>query len=162
MPHPEIGPPCRLAHPAYIPLMRTLFALLLLTTPAHAWEFTPSPVCTLTDTQDTGTLTVTYDASLPEYAIEITLENGTWPEAPAFGLAFAGGDALSIGTNRPMISGDGRTLTVKDRGFGNVLNGLEFNTRAYAMADDFTVGFDLTGIKEAITAFRDCPAINMT
>ena len=143
--------------------MRTLFALLLLlTTPAHAWEFSPSPICTLTDTQEAGTLTVTYDASLPEYAIAVTLAEGTWPDAFSFGMAFAGGDELSIGTNRHIISGDGHTLTVKDRGFGNVLNGLEFNTRAYAMADNFTVGFDLKGIKEAITAFRDCPALNMT
>lgn len=142
--------------------MRTVFALLFLTTQAHAWEFTPSPVCTLTETGDAGTLTVTYDASLPEYAIEITLENGTWPDALTFGMAFAGGDPVSIGTNRHIISGDGRTLTVRDRGFGNVLNGLEFNTRAYAVVDDFTVGFDLAGIEPAITAFRDCPALNMT
>ncbi len=139
----------------------TIFALLL-TTPAYAWEFSPSPICTLTETSDEGTITVTYDASLPEYAITITLAETTWPDALDFGMAFAGGDALSIGTNRQIISGDGKTLTVKDRGFGNVLNGLEFNTRAYAMAGDFTIGFDLNGIKPAITAFRDCPALNMT
>ncbi|SFS01489.1 excinuclease ABC subunit B [Yoonia litorea] len=142
--------------------MRTLIALLLLTTPAYAWEFTPLPVCTLTETTDEGTMTVTYDASLPEYAITITLADTTWPDALTFGMAFAGGDALSIGTNRHIISGDGRTLTVRDRGFGNVLNGLEFNTRAYAIADDVTVGFDLEGIAPAMAAFRDCPAVNMT
>ena len=142
--------------------MRTLFALLLLTTPAHAWEFSASPICTLTDTQEAGTLTVTYDASLPEYAIEITRAEGTWPQFPTFGMAFAGGDALSIGTYRHTLSNDGRSLTVRDRGFGNVLDGLEFNTRAYATTGDITLGFDLEGIKEAISAFRDCPAVNMT
>ena len=138
--------------------MRTLLALLLLTTPAHAWDFSPTPICTLTDTQEAGTLTVTYDASLPEYAIAITLAQGTWPAALDFAMAFAGGQELSIGTNRPVISGDGRTPTVRDRGFGNVLGGLEFNTRAYALAGDFTVGFDLDGIGPAMAAFRDCPA----
>ena len=142
--------------------MRTLLTLLLLTFPAHAWEFSPSPICTLTQTTADGTMTVTYDASLPEYAIAITLAEGTWPDALTFGMAFAGGDALSIGTDRHIISGNGRTLTVKDRGFGNVLNGLEFNTRAYGIVGDFSVGFDLEGIKPAITAFRDCPAANLT
>ena len=138
--------------------MRTLLALLLLTTPAQAWEFSATPICTLTDTQEAGTLTVTYDASLPEYAIAITLAEGTWPDAATFGMAFAGRDALSIGTDRHELSDEGRTLTVRDRGFGNVLNGLEYNSRAYAMAGDVTVGFDLAGINPAMARFRDCPA----
>ncbi|MEO1638413.1 MAG: excinuclease ABC subunit B [Pseudomonadota bacterium] len=142
--------------------MRLALPFLFLTTPAAVWEFTPSPICTLTETTADGTLTVTYDASLPEYAIAITLAEGTWPRSLDFGMAFAGGNPVSIGTNRHQISSDGRTLTVTDRGFGNVLNGLEFNTRAYAMADEFTVGFPLEGIKPAITAFRDCPALNLT
>ena len=142
--------------------MRTLISLALLTTPAHAWEFNPSPICTLTDTQEAGTLTVTYDPSLPEYAIAITLADGVWPVTLDFNMAFAGGNGLSIGTNRHIISGDGRTLTVTDRGFGNVLDGLEFNTRAYAVTGDFTAGFDLDGIAPAMAAFRACPAANMT
>lgn len=142
--------------------MRLAIALSLLTSPALAWEFSASPICTLTQVTDDGTLTVTYDASLPEYAISITLTDDSWPATLDFAMAFAGGSALSIGTNRHIISDDDRTLTVKDRGFGNVLDGLEFNTRAYAIAGDFTVGFDLDGIGPAITAFRDCPAVNMT
>ena len=142
--------------------MRLALVLVLFTSPAQAWEFTPSPVCTLTETTPDATLTVTYDSSLPEYAIAITLAAGVWPDATGFGMVFAGGNPIEIGTNRQVISGDGRTLTVRDSGFGNVLDGLQFNTRAYAIAGDLTVPFDLTGIDPAIAAFRDCPAANMT
>jgi hypothetical protein len=76
-------------------------------------------------------------------------------------MAFAGERPISIQTNRFTLSNDGRSLTVKDRGFGNVLNGLEFNARAYAMLGDTTVGISLDGINPAITAFRACPAVNL-
>lgn len=142
-------------------LMRIALAFLLLASPAAAWEFSASPVCTLTDTTAAGTITVTYDASLAEYAVTVTLPDA-WPEGAVFGMAFAGERPISIQTDRQHISDDGRTLTVKDRGFGNVLNGLEFNSRAYAILGDTTVGFSLAGIGDAITAFRDCPAVNMT
>jgi hypothetical protein len=36
-----------------------------------------------------------------------------------------------ISTSRHALSDDGRTLSVSDRGFGNVLNGLEFNVRSH-------------------------------
>lgn len=141
--------------------MRLIIALLAFATPAAAWEFSADPVCTLTDETAEASLTVTYDPSLPEYAIAITLPEGTWPDAQTFGMAFAGGRDISIQTDRHRLSNDGRTLTVTDRGFGNVLNGLEFNTRAYAILGDVTVGFTLEGIDPAITAFRACPAVNM-
>lgn len=142
--------------------MRTLFALILIASPAAAWEFSASPICTLTSSGDAGTMTVTYDASLPEYAIALTLPEGTWPNAPVFGMAFAEDRPISIQTDQHRISNEGRTLTVKDRGFGNVLDGLEFNTRAYAILGDTTIGFGLDGIKDPIAAFRNCPAVNMT
>lgn len=141
--------------------MRTALAFLLLASPAAAWEFSASPICTLTGTSDAGTLTVTYDAALPEYTITITLPDGVWPEDPAFAMAFAGGMPIGIQTDRHTRSPDGRSLTVTDSGFGNVLNGLEFNSRAYATSGDTTVGVSLDGIGPAIKAFRDCPAANL-
>ncbi|PJI85126.1 hypothetical protein BC777_3123 [Yoonia maricola] len=141
--------------------MRTLLACLLLASPATGWEFSASPICTLTDTSDTGDITVTYDPAITEYTITVTLPDGRWPTDPIFGMAFANDRPISIQTDRHSISPDGRSITVKDRGFGNVLDGLEFNTRAYAMLGDTTVGVDLTGIGPAIIAFRDCPAANL-
>ncbi len=141
--------------------MRTALAFLLLASPATAWEFSASPICTLTETQEAGEITVTYDPAITEYAVTVTLPNGRWSEAQTFGMAFANDRPISIQTDRHAISPDGRSLTVKDRGFGNVLDGLEFNARAYAILGDTTVGFDLDGIGPAITAFRNCPAANL-
>lgn len=141
--------------------MRTVLAFLLLASPAAAWEFSASPICTLTDTSDTGEISVTYDPAITEYTVTVTLSEGRWSNGPTFGMAFANDRPISIQTDRHQLSPDGRSITVKDRGFGNVLNGLEFNTRAYAVLGDTTVGFDLAGIGSAITAFRNCPAENL-
>ena len=141
--------------------MRTTLAFLLFASPAAAWEFSASPICTLTDTSEAGEITVTYDPAITEYAIIVTLPEGRWINAPTFGMAFANDRPISIQTDQHSISPDGRSITVKDRGFGNVLNGLEFNSRAYAILGDTTVDIDLTGIGPAITAFRDCPAANL-
>lgn len=145
----------------YLTSMRTVLALILLASPAAAWEFSSSPICTLTNISDAGRVTVTYDASLPEYTITITLLEGTWPDDPTFAMAFAGSMPIGIQTDTHARSADGRSLTVTDSGFGNVLNGLEFNTRAYAASGDITVGIALDGIGPAISAFRDCPAANL-
>lgn len=145
----------------YLRLMRTALALFLLATPASAWEFSPRPICTPTDASEAGEITVTYDAAITEYTVTVTLPDGTWPSDPVFGMAFAGERPISIQTDRYTLSADNRSLTVKDRGFGNVLNGLEFNTRAYVMLGDTTVGFSLIGIGSSIAAFRDCPEANL-
>ncbi len=142
----------------YLNVMRITLAFLILASPAYAWEFSASPICTLTDSSDAGEMTVTYDPAITEYTITVTLPDGTWPDAQTFGMAFANGRPISIQTDLFTRSADGRSLTVKDRGFGNVLNGLEFNSRAYAILGDLTVGFTLDGIDPAISAFRDCPA----
>lgn len=141
--------------------MRIALALILLASPAAAWEFTPTPICTLTNTSDAGAIAVTYDPAITEYTITVTLPDGTWTSAQTFAMAFAGARPISIQTDRYALSSDGRSLTVKDRGFSNVLNGLEFNTRAYAVLGDTTVGIALDGIGPAIQAFRDCPAANL-
>ena len=90
--------------------MRSFFILLILASPATAWEFSPAPICTLTDTSDADTLTVTYAASLPEYTITITLPDGQWSDAPGFAMAFAGHRPIGIQTDRHTRSEDGRSL----------------------------------------------------
>lgn len=141
--------------------MRWLFALILSASPAAAWDFTPQPVCTLTDSTAAGTVTVTYDATLPEYSITITLSDNVWPDADRFVMTFAGNRPIEIQTDRHRISPDGRSLTVTDSGFGNVLDGLELNQRAYAVSGGTTFGITLDGIGPAMQAFRGCPAANL-
>lgn len=138
--------------------MRLTAALLaLLPAPALAWDFSPVPVCTLTHRDAAAEVTVTFDPALPEYAIAITLAEGTWDAAPVFAIAFEGGAALTISTDRHALSDGGATLTVRDSGFGNVLNGMEFNARARAGAGTTLIDIPLDGAAPAVQAFRRCP-----
>jgi hypothetical protein len=136
--------------------MRALSALVLLASPASAWEFTATPVCTILE--DTGALSlrVTFDPSLPEpYAITLTRPT-PWPDSETFGLRFDGPAGMTIGTGRHQLSADGKTLTVTDTGFDNVLDGLAYNATATALAGDAAIPFDLTGARTAVEAFRAC------
>ena len=77
---------------------------------------------------------------------------------PIFAIRFDGPRGLTISTDRHVILDDGATLTVTDRGFGNVLNGLEFNDTATALLGDRAVAFALDGAGPAVRAFRACTA----
>lgn len=131
--------------------MRLIFLLSLLATPAASWEFSPIPVCTLRDTGAVAT-EVTYDGVL--YAIHLTRAEG-WPDAPVFAIRFEGAAPLTISTSRHVI--EGNRLTVTDRGFGNVLNGMQFNRTATALIGDLSVPIDLSGAADPVAAFRACP-----
>ena len=126
--------------------------LLMLADPAAAWEFAPAPICTIRG-GDTAEVTVTFDGTL--YEIALTRPGG-WPEAPVFSLRFEGPAGLTISTDRHRIDGD--TLRVSDTGFGNVLNGMQFNARAVAVLGALSVPVDLTGAEDPVARFRDCPA----
>jgi hypothetical protein len=137
--------------------MRALVALILAVSPAQAWEFTATPVCTLS--HDTAALAIrmTFDPRLPEpYAIALTRPADPWPATDTFGLRFSGPVALSIGTSRHQLSQDARTVTVTDTGFGNVLDGLAYNATATAVAGETVLPFDLTDARPAVEAFRAC------
>ena len=134
--------------------MRLALAILLLATPAAAWEFSPSPICTLSHDTGTADVRVTYDARIPEYAIEITRRDAPWSPGPVFAIRFDGPRGLTISTDRHGLSG--QTLTVADSGFGNVLNGLEFNDSATALLADQSVTIPLTGAGPQVQKFRAC------
>jgi hypothetical protein len=135
--------------------MRVLIALLL-ATPAQAWDFTPTPVCTIFHDSPMLLVRVTFDPSQAEpYAITLTRPD-PWPVTDTFGLSFNGPAAMTIGTARHQLSADGRTLTVSDMGFGNVLDGLALNRTATALAGDTQMPVDLTGARPAVDAFRAC------
>ncbi|SLN46442.1 hypothetical protein [Pseudooctadecabacter jejudonensis] len=127
-------------------------------TMGQAWSFSPDPICTLTHQADAAEIAITYDDSLPEYALFITLRQGEWPASASFEMTFQGGIPVTIGTTRHVISADGATLSVRDRGFGNVLDGIEFNAGLAALAGGARVTADTRDAAEAVQAFRACPA----
>jgi len=119
--------------------MRYLFVIaLLLASPATAWEFRPVPICTLAQSDEID-VKVTYDAVREEYAIALT-RNGPAP--------------LTISTDRHQINGD--TLIVTDRGFGNVLKGMEGNFVATAITGPLAVPITLAGAAPEVAKFRAC------
>lgn len=139
----------------YMPCMKQLAILCCLAMPAHAWEFTPGLPCLLSHETDEAAVELTYDPTAPLYSITIT-RAAPWPDAPVFRMRFDGMAPLTISTDRQTFSADRRALTVIDRGFGNVLNGLQYNETASALLGDTTVMFPLKGAEEPVAAFRAC------
>ena len=135
--------------------MRLALFLTLLTTSAQAWEFTPGLPCRLNHETSQARVELTYDPTRPVYTITIT-RTEAWPDAPVFGMRFDGPQGRAIGTSRHVLGEGGTSLTVTDRGFGNVLDGLQYNHTATAMAGDASVSFALDGAAEPVAAFRAC------
>ena len=140
--------------------MRIALLLALTPFPAHPWEFSAEPICTLSHQTDAAHIAITYDASLPEYALTITLERSQWPREDTFHLVFLGPPQRQIiTTSRHSLSDEDRTLTVRDRGFGNVLDGMEFRPTGVARTGSMLVNLELTDADAApaVRAFRACP-----
>ena len=133
--------------------MRAALILALTAAPAAAWEFSATPICTLTGPG----VAITYDARLPEYTITVTRPDAAWDDAPVFGMTFDGARPINIQTDRHERTTDGRSITVADVGFDNVLNGLQLGTTATAYSGTTFTDIPLAGIGPAIRAFRDCP-----
>ena len=137
-------------------LLPCLAALGLSAPAAAAWEFSADPICTLRHDTGAARIEITYDPAGPLYTLTLTRAADAWAESPTFGMAFTGGPDLRIGTSRHQISG--QALIVQDTGFGNVLDGLEFNTEALAFTDTQSVSLPLNDAAPAVRQFRDCPA----
>ncbi|MEM9580735.1 MAG: excinuclease ABC subunit B, partial [Pseudomonadota bacterium] len=118
--------------------------------PARAWEFSPSPVCRVSDASSPTVVEMTFDGQL--YTLTLTHPDG-WPAADVFSIQFAPRGPF-ISTSRHQISG--ATLSVSDVGFGNVLTGLEINEAAIAILGPLQRVVDLSGAAPAIRAFREC------
>ena len=136
-------------------MLRALALLLLIANPALAWETRSGRICELTHQGEAARVRVTYDPAIPEYAIAITLDR-PWSRGPIFAIRFDGPRGITISTDRHLILGGGTTLTVKDRGFDNVLNGLEFNDTATALLGNQAVVVALDGAGPAVRAFHAC------
>lgn len=132
-------------------------AFACLASPVAAWDFTSVPICTLFHQGAEMAVMVTHDPAIGEYTIQLSRDAG-WPEGDVFSMRFEGPRGLIISTDRHRIEAeDPRTLTVRDRAFGNVLNGLHFNTRAVAVLGDLEVPVSLDGAAAAVEVFRACP-----
>jgi len=127
------------------------------TTSANAWEFSPSPICTLTHSEQDIDLVLTFDPSIPEYAITVTRQMG-WPDGPFYVLGFDGPRPARLTSDRHTLSADRKSVTVRDSGFGNVLDGLANNVIAISSLGGQSATFDLSGAAPAVASFRDCPA----
>lgn len=137
--------------------MLRVICLVLLASPAAAWDFSAAPVCTLRHKTPDMSVVVTYDPrQAAPYAIALSRRAKPWPSAPVFGLRFSGGRERTITTPSHALSDDGRTLTVRDQGFGNVLDGLEYNSVATAFAGATAAQMSLETAPEAVRAFRAC------
>lgn len=147
----------RRSQSAYPFTMRYALCLFLFASPAYAWEFTPGLPCVLTHKTDEAEIELTYDPTEPLYTLSIR-QNGVWPGAPVFSMRFDGPAGLTISTDRHALSRDGRTVVVADRGFGNVLNGLQFNDTTTALLGDTAISFPLDGAEDPVAAFRICRA----
>lgn len=135
--------------------MKKLVALFfLISGHANAWEFSATPLCTVLHEAAEMTLEMTYDPGLSEYALNLTRTNSDWPAGPVFALRFEGPAGLTISTSSHSITGN--QLTVKDSGFGNVLNGLQYNIRAVALIAGSETAISLQGAAPAVEAFREC------
>lgn len=97
---------------------------------------------------------ITYDSGLGEYQLLLRDTARPMPVSDIFSITFDGPLGLSISTDRHTLE-DG-SLSVRDTGFGNVLNGLEFNSRAVAQVGTRRYVFDLSDAAPEVQKFRNC------
>lgn len=132
--------------------------LALVPLPAFAWDVTVGPVCRLVHDTGQAQVELTFDPMRPWYTITVTRDEA-WPDAGIFTMRFEGAAPNQIATARHSFSDDGLGLTAADRGFGNVLDGLQFNDTAYAVAGDVTVAIPLDGAADPVQIFRLCQPV---
>jgi hypothetical protein len=125
-------------------------------TAARAWEAgVDGGLCTLSHSEDGVSVRLTFDPSVPLYTITLTAID-PWPVAPGFAMQFDGARPLTIRTNRHVLSPDRQSLSVSDRGFGNVLDGLQFNDTAQGSSGPASIAVSLVGAAPEVAAFRTC------
>ena len=147
-----LGPPAIWYHRP----MRLLCLLCLVATPAFGWQVsTDGAVCVLSHELPDGDLRLTFDDAAPEYSITLTRQE-PWQKAPLFAIRFEPDQPILISTDRHQLNPDMTALTVTDRGFGNVLDGLQFNQWAIAGTGETAMIIPLARAAPAVQAFRDC------
>ncbi|MEM7243261.1 MAG: excinuclease ABC subunit B [Pseudomonadota bacterium] len=131
-------------------------SLLFVSEFASAWTFSPDPICRVTEKQQLIEIDLTYDHATEIYAIAFTKTEAPWAQSQEFSIRFEGPRPKLIRTNRHQFSADGFTLTASDTGFGNVLDGLQYNTLAALQTGDERIFIQIHKSFPAIEAFRKC------
>lgn len=116
-------------------------------------------ICTLSDAS--GDIVLTHDPSGPVYTITVRRDDA-WPAVAVFGITFLGQDSLTITTDRHMRAPDGLSITVTDRGFGNLLAGMRGNDSATIFAGPVSKTISLAGAGPAVDAFEDCAPLPLS
>ncbi|MBO9411452.1 MULTISPECIES: hypothetical protein [unclassified Ruegeria] len=142
--------------------MRAVLLLMILSTPAYAWDVTVDEICTLSHETDAAKIFLTYEPSKPLYTITVTQANSDWTQTPWFAMRFEGSSPIEIATSRHVLSDDAKSLTVTNTGFGNVLDGLEYNQIAYAFTQDHVATFSLDGAADPVRIFRECAGAQLS
>ncbi|MEM7473146.1 MAG: hypothetical protein AAF340_17490 [Pseudomonadota bacterium] len=132
-----------------------LIAALIWPLHAAAWTFTPGLICRLSHATPVAEIELTYDPSGPLYSVTVSQANPL-PQSRVFSMRFIGPAGRTISTDRHSFSDGGRAVTAQDRGFGNVLDGLQFNDMAEAILGDTILRFPLDGAAEPTEKFRKC------
>lgn len=135
--------------------MRSLLALILSTTPAFAWDFAPGLPCLLTHDTGSTQIELTFDPTKPLYTITVT-QDTAFPDSPFFSMRFDGARPNTIASTRHQLSNEGRSVTVTDTGFGNVLDGLQYNISTTIIVAETVVTIPLRGASSPVQAFRAC------
>lgn len=136
--------------------MRIVLVCLFLSTPAHSWEATIGDICTLSHDTTEAHIFLTFDPGKPLYTLTVKLKPRTWSVSPWFAMRFDGRNSIEIVTTRHVLSQDKFELTASDTGFGNVMDGLEYNETALAFTRNQVVQFPLDGAAPEVRAFREC------
>lgn len=133
----------------------SLAAVSLSSHAALAWEFTSGAPCVLMHETANITVELTYDPTVSVYSFSLTQKH-SFLSAQVFSLQFSGGMPLAISTDRHRIINMKRTVNVTDSGFGNVLNGLQFNHTLTATLGQQSIEIPLANSASKVAAFRDC------
>lgn len=136
-------------------VLTALIAAIATASAAGAWEFTPGTPCILAYETDNAEVELTYDPTEPLYTISLT-QSTAFPIESIFEMQFLGSRSISIATNQHKLSNAGRTLTVTDHGFGNVLDGLQFNDTAIATLGNQVIELPLKDAAGPVARFREC------
>ncbi|MBE1283564.1 MAG: hypothetical protein GJ676_09665 [Rhodobacteraceae bacterium] len=142
--------------------MRAVLVSLLLCPPAYAWEATVGEICTLSHDMETAHVFLTYDPAQPLYTLTITHRTDRWAASPWFAMRFDGPKPIEIATALHTLSDDQTALTAADTGFGNVLDGLEYNETALAFTQDQVIRIPLDGAAPEVRKFRSCSGAQMS
>lgn len=135
-------------------LLLTLLSFLTIGQ-AQAWTFTPGLICRLSHETAEARIALTYDPRVPLYSVTVS-RAAALPQTEVFSMQFLGPQGRIIATDRHGFSADGTSVTAEDSGFGNVLDGLQFNWRAEAILGDTTIAFPLEGASGPVADFRRC------